>query len=177
MTGVIASGIIFLSGMLLSGAVSAQFANEESDENGVLNPVDYSWRYYKEQLKRFPERAGLVCYNAYLLDKSSIDPQGAIEFLTQCAEVGNVASMIYLSALYDSDAGGIPKDLPRSTMWLERAAKIEDDAGYGSLARYHYGVALFEGRGVPVNQAQGRRYLELAAEEGIEDAIVYLDGL
>ncbi|MNO06121.1 hypothetical protein D3C81_2277550 [compost metagenome] len=60
---------------------------------------------------------------------------------------------------------------------MRRGASQADDAPYVSLARYHWGTALTEGRGVPADPAEGRRWLEKSAAAGESEAIAYLQRL
>lgn len=85
----------------------------------------------------------------------------------------DVYSMIWLAQMYESGSG-VPKDLTHAAALLERAAHQPDDASYVSLARYHWGVALAEGRGVPVDRAAARHWLERAAAGGQGEATDYL---
>jgi len=126
----------------------AQFAEEEdANETGVTNPSDFSWRYYKEALNRFPKRTGIICYNAYILDKTGSHTEDTLKFFKACADHGSVASMIYISSLYEN-GNRLPVDYVESAKWLKRATNTPDEAGYSDLASYHYGVALYKGQGV-----------------------------
>jgi len=81
--------------------------------------------------------------------------------------------MIWLALLYENGLG-VPRDLPRASALLRRGAEADDAAGYSSLARYHYGVALAEGRGIAQDTAAARCWLQRAADEGVSDARDYL---
>ena len=147
----------------------AQFAEEDAGETGVTNPLDFSWRAYKEALNRFPKRTGVICYNAYILDKTGSHTEETLRFLEACADHGNVASMIYIASLYEN-GNRIPINYEVSAKWLKRAAKTYDEAGYSNLAAYHFGVALYNGRGVEKNIKEACRYLRVAMEGGIAEA-------
>lgn len=158
---------LLLATLLVAAAVfpcQAQFAQEDADEDGVLNPSDFSWRYYLDQLHRFPARVGIICYNAYILDKTGRYP-GALSFFQECARRGNPASMINLAALYEQGQG-TERDLGEAAHWLRRAA----EAGYAP-GQYHYGVALLLGRGVPREPDAGRAWVEKAAAQGDASAV------
>ncbi|CBS87252.1 protein of unknown function [Azospirillum lipoferum 4B] len=49
------------------------------------------------------------------------------------------------------------KDPGRATDLMRRGAETNDEAGYSTLACYHYGVALCEGRGVAKAPETGLR--------------------
>lgn len=153
-----------------------QFAVEDADETGVTNPSDFSWRYYKDAMDRFPSRVGIICHSAHILDKTGSYTDDTLMFMTACAEKGNVAAMVYLSALYES-GNRMPIDLVKSAYWLKRGSEVRDDGGYSDLAAYHYGVALSQGRGVEKNVVLAREYLQRAADAGVQDALVKLNDL
>lgn len=141
----------------------AELAVEDDDGVGVVNPADFSYRYYLDQMQRFPDRLGIICVNAYELDKSGRHDQSFMLF-SQCAERGNPPAMIYLSLMHELGLG-TPRDAGKATDWLRRAA----EAGY-SVGQYHYGKALIHGRGVVADPARGRAWLERAAAQGDRDA-------
>lgn len=169
--------ILVLTSLLIFTSNSmAQFAIEDSDEDGTTNPVDYSWRYYEEALKRFPSRVGITCHAAYILDKTGSYTKDAHMFMKACAEHGSVAAMIYLSYLHEN-GNRMPINYELSAYWLKRGAETKDEAGLSDLAAYHYGVALLNGRGVEKNEELAREYLQRAADAGIENALPYLKDL
>ena len=157
------SAVFFLAA-LSSQSAWAQFAIEEGDETGTLNPTDFSWRAYMDRLDRFPDRIGLICDSAYYLDKTG-DHQAGFAFFQECAKRGNPPSMIYLSTFYD-EGKGTAVDHAEATKWLKRAA----ETGY-SLAQYHYGMALLRGQGVTQNVPEGRAWITKAADQQDRDAM------
>ena len=146
----------------------AQFVDGEIDEyGGTLNPTDFSWHYYQEQMDRFPQRIGTICYNAYLLDKGGLHSDSE-KFLTQCAQRGSTSAMIYLAMLYEQ--GTIREPQPElSTQWLAKAA----NAG-NPIAQYHYGVALINGVGITEQPQAGIQWIARAAKQGETLAIKHL---
>lgn len=162
--------LFFLASLLVAFAGTpcrAQLAQEDADEIGVLNPADFSWRYYIDQMNRFPDRIGIICVNAYWLDKTG-DHAGSLRFFKECAGRGNPPSMIYLSTFYEY-GNGTSRDLAEATRWLRRAA----DAGY-ALGEFHYGVALLRGRGVPRDVENGKAWIGKAAAQKDRDAIAFI---
>ena len=156
---------IFAALLALSSVpAQAQLVEENADETGVLNPSDYSWRAFISLLDLFPERIGMTCDSAYLLDKGG-NHQQALALFKECARRGNAPSMVYLSYFYE-DGRGIPVDLAESTRWM----KIAAETGYG-LAQYHYGMALLLGRGVAKNEEEGRIWIAKAAQQEDKDAV------
>lgn len=168
--------ILCLATALPLTAAKGEFATEHADSEGVTNPSDFSWRYYREAIKRFPERIGIICHAAYLLDKTDADDD-VLMFMTECANHGSVAAMIYIASLYENGLNNDPPDYEKSAKWLHRAANTKDEAGYCYLGAYHYGVALAEGKGINRNLQEAKLYLERAAEIGIPEAVAYLDSI
>lgn len=141
----------------------AQLAIEDEQDGGILNPIDFSYRAYLDTMTRFPDRVGIVCGNAYLLDKAAKYDE-AFPFFTECAKRGNPPSMVYLSYMYDHGRG-TPVDPAASTYWVKRAA----EAGY-QTGQYHYGLALLNGYGTATDVRAAKLWLERAAEQGDVDA-------
>lgn len=148
------------------GIASAELAHEESDATGTLNPVDFSYRFYLDAMDHFPDRIGIICGNAYELDKAGERQQSAM-FFEECAKRGDPPSMIYLAGLYEGGAGTAP-NMARSVYWLKRAA----ETGYAA-GEYDYGIALITGHGLEKDIAAGEAWLQKAAAQGDKDAIAY----
>jgi hypothetical protein len=156
------------AGMALAvPTAQAQFAIEDDQGVGVTGAADFSYRYYLEQMQRFPDRLGMICVAAYELDKTGLHDQSFM-FFSECARRGNPASMIYLSLMYELGLG-TALDLEASTAWLKRSA----EAGY-SLGQYHYAMALLAGKGTPRDPAVAQLWLGRAAAQGDRDAAAAL---
>lgn len=160
-----------LLGSILSSQSPAQFAIEDvDDDGGVTNPVDYSWRYYTDQMQRFPERIGTICYNAYLLDKAGLHRDGEM-FLTACAERGSTSAMIYLALLHEQGVHR-PPDQQKATGWIKRAAEHGN-----AIAQYHYAMALLQGTGIPASVDEAIVWLRKSAQQGQVEAHQALQAL
>ena len=147
---------------------AAQFLDGEIDDyGGALNPTDFSWHYYQEQMDRFPERIGTICYNAYLLDKGGLHSDSE-KFLIQCAQRGSTSAMIYLALLYEQGTIRAPQPV-LSTQWLAKAATAGNP-----IAQYHYGMALIKGAGVTEQPESGIQWIAKAAKQGEVLAIKHL---
>jgi TPR repeat protein len=85
----------------------------------------------------------------------------------------DIYSMISLAQMYESGSG-VDKDLEHAAALLKRGAEQPDDASYVSLARYHWGVALAEGRGVAIDRQAAREWLMSASKGGQTEADDYL---
>ena len=131
---------------------------------------ELSYRSYVTSTKR------IKCLYAYAANKTG-DHAAAIQIFEDCIRRWNdVFSMIGLAQMYETGIG-IREDATQSTALMRRAAQLDDGSSYPSLARYHYGVALAEGYGVPKNIAEARTWLRKAADEGVNEAAAYLDRL
>lgn len=117
----------------------------------------------------------LRCLMAYPAHKTG-DHAASVEILRTCVAEGNVWAMIGLAMMYENGAG-VPRSLEASADLMRRAAAMDDPAGYASLARYHWGMALLEGRGVERDEAQARHWLRIAAQEGVREAAEALEAL
>lgn len=116
----------------------------------------------------------MKCLYGYAADKTG-DHASAIKIFEDCIKRWNdVYSMIWLAQIYESGVG-VPQDLVYATELMKRGAMTNDEAGYSSLARYHYGTALYEGRGTAQDREEGIKWLLRAADEGLEDASHYLE--
>lgn len=150
-----------LLALLFCTSVQAQDSQGESD---------LSYKAYVHSDKR------IKCLYGYAADKTG-DHGAAVAIFEDCIRRWNdVYSMIWLAQLYETGIG-VPKDLEQATALMRRGAHTNDDAAYARLARYHYGVALAEGRGTPRDIVQARTWLRRAAQEGVQEAADYLGRL
>lgn len=100
---------------------------------------DLSYDYYVTSNKP------IKCLYGYFADKTG-DHETTIRIFEDCIKRWNsVYSMISLAQIYEIGVA-VERDLEYATALMKRGAKTNDEAGYSSLARYHYGVALFEGK-------------------------------
>ena len=131
---------------------------------------DLSYKAYVHSDKR------IKCLYGYAADKTG-DHAAAVAIFEDCIRRWNdVYSMIWLAQLYETGIG-VTKDLEQATALMRLGAHTNDDAAYARLARYHYGVALAEGRGTPQDIAQAKTWLRRAAQEGVREAADYLGRL
>mgnify|MGYP001605174253 FL=1 len=147
--------------VLFAVPVHAQDSQDESD---------LSYKAYVHSDKR------IKCLYGYAADKTG-DHAAAVAIFEDCIRRWNdVYSMIWLAQLYETGIG-VPRDLAQATALMRRGAHTNDDAAYARLARYHYGVALAEGRGTPRDIPQAKTWLRQAAQEGVREAADYLGRL
>lgn len=153
--------ITVLLALLLALPARAQDSQGESD---------LSYKAYVHSNKR------IKCLYGYAADKTG-DHAAAVAIFEDCIRRWNdVYSMIWLAQLYETGVG-VPKDEAQATALMRRGAHSNDDAAYARLARYHYGVALAEGRGTPQDVPQAKTWLRRAAQEGVQEAADYLGRL
>lgn len=118
----------------------------------------------------------IKCLYGYAAEKTG-NHEAAMQIFEDCIHRWNdVYSMIWLAQMYESGSG-MPVDLGKSAELMRLGASQPDEAPYVSLARYHWGVALSEGRGVPADPVEGRRWIERSAAAGESEAIDYLQRL
>ncbi len=135
---------------------------------GQPDTSDMSYESRVDSTNRFK------CLYGYFASKTG-DHETAVEIFEDCiARWQDVYSMIWLAHLYE-DGAGVEHSLEKSFELMRRGAGLNDEAGYSSLARYHYGVALLTGRGTLIDTHNGVRVLRQAAAEGISDACVFLE--
>jgi TPR repeat protein len=133
----------------------------------ALSANELSYTAYIDSTKR------IKCLYGYVASKTG-NHQAAIQIFEDCIERWNdVYSMIWLAQIYESGAG-VPQDYSYSTQLMKRGALLNDKAGYSSLARYHYGVALYKGKGTKANVKEAKIWLQKAYAEGIKEAGKYL---
>ncbi|MCQ4297311.1 SEL1-like repeat protein [Pseudomonas stutzeri] len=118
----------------------------------------------------------IKCLYGYVTAKTgNFDAARAI-FEDCVARWNDVYSLISLAQMYES-GNGVEKDLNKSAALLKQGAEQPDKASYVSLARYHWGVALAEGRGVEADPDAARTWLRRAAADGQPEADEYLQQL
>ena len=150
-----------LLALLFTASVQAQDSQGESD---------LSYKAYVHSDKR------IKCLYGYAADKTG-DHAAAVAIFEDCIRRWNdVYSMIWLAQLYETGIG-VPKDEAQATALMRRGAHAHDDAAYARLARYHYGVALAEGRGTPRDIPPAKTWLHQEAKESVREAADYLGRL
>ena len=144
---------------LLCGLLTAGSAAIQADELGYEAYIDS------------PKR--IKCLYGYVTAKTG-NFDAARQIFEDCVRRWeDIYSMISLAQMYESGSG-VDKDLERAAILLKRGAEQPDDASYVSLARYHWGVALAEGRGVELDQQAARHWLQRASQGGQAEADEYL---
>lgn len=120
---------------------------------------DLSYRHFVDSPRR------IKCLYGYVAEKTG-DHVSAVRIFEDCiARWNDVYSMIWLAQMLESGAG-VAHDEARAARLMERGAMSDEVGGYATLARYHWGMALAQGRGVDADPARARHWLQRAADEG-----------
>ena len=146
-----------------SGRAEAPAATPASTLSKDDSGNDMSYGAFVDSDKR------IKCLYGYAADKTG-DHAAAVRIFEDCISRWNdLYSIIWLAHLLENGQG-VPKDLTRAAQLLRQGALHADTSGYATLARYHYGLALAQGRGVPADPVQARHWLLRAAQEGLGEA-------
>lgn len=113
----------------------------------------------------------MVCSKGYLLEKCG-DHETAMKIFDRCIAAGYIGAMIW-KALMLQDGATVAPD-PAGAAELMRRAALAGDSPYATLGKLHYASALHEGKGVPRDEVEARRWFEAAAADGNPDAIEFL---
>ena len=144
-----------VSGLLLAGLAQTASASELGYDAYIDSP------------KR------IKCMYGYVTAKTG-NFGAAKQIFEDCiARWNDVYSMIWLAQMYESGSG-VPVDMDKAAALIELGANQPDEASYVSLARYHWGTALAEGRGVKKDRKAARMWLRWTAEGGQTEADEYL---
>ena len=131
----------------------------DRDEHGENNPEELTLnRYIRNGQEGKADM--IVCSMGYPATKSGSHAEARAIF-EACIKAGYTQAMTWMSYLHDNGYGG-PED-PDAAAALDRmAAEAGDPVG-----QFNYGLDLMRGRGVARNDAEGRRMVDLAAEQGL----------
>lgn len=134
---------------------------------GSVSASDLGYEAYIDSPRR------MKCMYGYVTAKTGNFDAAHRIFQDCVARWNDVYSLIWLAQMYESGSG-VPKDLAKSAEMLKRGAEQSDEISYVNLARYHWGVALAEGRGVEADPVAARHWLEKASAGGQPEADEYL---
>jgi len=132
------------------------------DELGILNPQDTG----REMLTRKIEMGVIDSVTCSLgINVTKADNHELARKLTkQCAEAGYTKAMTWMSQLENNGLGG-EYNPDASAEWDRRAAEAGDPVG-----RFNHGLNLMRGHGIAQDKDLGRRYVDQAADDGLEIA-------
>ncbi|WP_165971721.1 tetratricopeptide repeat protein [Meridianimarinicoccus aquatilis] len=150
--------IAFMSAALSFSPAIAQ----DADPHGTLNPDEMTWQSTLERAKR-GETDMVLCATGYAMTKSG-DHETARTLFRNCAEAGYTGAMTWMSQL-DANGLGAEYNPDAAAEWDKRAAELGDPVG-----KFNYGLDLIRGHGVTRDVDAGRRFVDEAAEDGLEIA-------
>lgn len=151
----------------LTLALSLSFTTALFAETDHDTPNELSYQAMVDSQSRFK------CLYGYAASKTG-DHAAAVAIFEDCiARWDDVYSMIWLAHLYE-DGAGVEQSMEKAFALLARGAALHDEAGYSSLARYHYGRALYRGEGTEADPDTAVLALRAAAAEGVDAACAFL---
>lgn len=116
--------------------------------------------------------SAVVCSAGYESAKCG-DFESAYHIFDKCIAAGYVGAMLWKAAALESGAGGRAPDLAGAASLVRRAA-LSGQSAYATLAKLDYARSLYQGKGVPRNEAEARTWFEAAASDGNAEAIEVL---
>ncbi|MEM7548001.1 MAG: sel1 repeat family protein [Pseudomonadota bacterium] len=134
-------------------------AEDDIDPGGTLNPDEMTLDSMIAKAAR-GETSMTVCASGYMITKSG-DHDNARTVFENCANNGWTGAMTWMSQLEDNGLGG-PEDPDAAANWDRRAAEAGDPVG-----KFNYGLDLMRGRGVAMDENEGRRWVDEAAADGL----------
>jgi uncharacterized protein len=155
-----------LSALSLAACAAAHAGNMCGTDDPAAMQSDLSLGHVAQQPASL-----VVCAYANLALKCG-DHALAHRILDKCIAKGFAASMILKGLLFE-DGRGSDIDLTKAAA-LYRQAAATGEGHYAALGKLHYASALHEGRGVPKDEAEARKWFQKAADEGSPDAEEFL---
>lgn len=153
--------------IVLSCFLSTLPAYASDDDHGTLNPEELT-------LNRNVERAlngdvdMMVCASGYMITKSGRHGQARAIF-ENCANAGYTGTMTWMSYM-ENNGFGSEYDPDKAAEWDKRAAEAGDPVG-----KFNHGLNLLRGYGIDQDTALAKRWINEAANEGLEIAQRLID--
>lgn len=148
--------------LVLAAPVLAEAPKPKESEFGILNPQDTG----REMLTRKIEMGvidSVTCSLGINVTKAD-NHELSRKLARRCAEAGYTKAMTWMSQLENNGLGG-DYNPDASAEWDRRAAEAGDPVG-----RFNHGLNLMRGHGVGQDQDLGRRFVDQAAQDGLEIA-------
>ncbi|MEM9343809.1 MAG: sel1 repeat family protein [Pseudomonadota bacterium] len=147
---------------LLASVAHAEPPAKVDDEYGTLNPDDTG----RDMLIRKIEMGVIDSVTCSLgINVTKTDNHELARKLTRaCAEAGYAKAMTWMSQLENNGLGG-EYNPDASAEWDRMAAETGDPVG-----KFNHGLNLMRGHGVAQDEAEGRRLVDEAANDGLEIA-------
>lgn len=132
----------------------------EEEDLGTLNPPEMGMDRVLLNIQR-GQTDMTTCAAGYYMTKKG-DHGNARDVFELCATKGNyTAAMTWMGQLENNGLGG-EYDPDAAAEWDRRAAERGDPVG-----QFNYGLNLLRGHGVSKDVIAGRRYVDLAARQGL----------
>jgi hypothetical protein len=132
----------------------------EDDEGGTLNPPEMGMDRVMQNIRN-GQTDMTTCAAGYYFTKKG-DHMDARDIFELCATKGGyTAAMTWMGQLDNNGLGG-EYNPDAAADWDRRAAEKGDPVG-----QFNYGLNLLRGHGVAQDQALGRHYVDLAADQGL----------
>lgn len=128
-----------------------------------------AFKWYSKAAKQGDDMAQLSLGHYYFFGQGvEADYEKAAYWLTKSAEQNNAIAQHGIGLLYYSGIG-VPKDYAKAAQYYERSMKL----GYNP-SRYDLGYCYYYGQGVPQDKSKAFELIRLAAEQGEEKAVKFL---
>lgn len=170
MKNFIRAGLLSLSlGAASAHCADNRFCGGQVQQTGV--PADLAHVVGDQTVEHAVDQAAstVVCSAGYESAKCG-DFESAFKIFDKCIAAGYVGAMIWKASALENGSGGRAPDLAGAAALLRRAA-MSGDSAYATLGKLDYARALYQGRGVPRNEAEARQWFEAAARDGNQEAI------
>jgi len=148
--------------VFLAGTAQADPTKTTEDAFGILNPQDIG----REMLQPKIEMGvvdSVTCslgVNATKYDNHEL----ARDLAQRCAEAGFTKAMTWVSQM-ENNGLGTEYNPDAAAQWDRRAAELGDPVG-----RFNHGLNLMRGHGIAQDMELGRRFVDQAAQDGLEIA-------
>jgi TPR repeat protein len=130
-----------------------------TDEFGVKNPEELSLEGMMDRL-RHGEIDPMNYAIGYGAAKSGRHEEAREIFQEAIDRTGSVQAMTWMSWIEDNGLTG-PEDPAAAAEWDRKAAELGSE-----VAAFNYGLDLLRGRGVPMDEIEGRKMIDRAAAMG-----------
>lgn len=157
-----------LSTILLISVACPTFAQSVADDHGTHNPEELSLKGALERLK-YGEAHPMEYVLGYGAAKAGLHEEAKRIFEGAVEHMNSAQAMTWLSWMADNGLAG-PEDPVAAAQWDRRAAALGSE-----VAMFNFGLDLLRGRGVPRDEALGRKMIGQAARLGDSSAQHLID--
>lgn len=130
-----------------------------ADEYGVTNPEELSMEGMMDRLSR-GEIDPMNYVIGYGAAKAGRHKEARQIFKEAIDRTGSAQAMTWMSWIEDNGLGG-PENPAAAAEWDRKAAELGSE-----VAAFNYGLDLLRGRGVPIDEVEGRKMIDRSAAMG-----------